>query len=100
MLFDEPSRGIDVGAKAAIYRLLNDLAGDGKALVVVSSDTRELMSICDRIAVMSAGRLVETFDREAFSQERIMAAAIRDHQKREALSATAWRRIVGRRRGR
>ena len=66
MLFDEPTRGIDVGAKAAIYRLLNDLARQGKALVVVSSDLRELMAICDRIAVMSAGRLVDTFDRWAF----------------------------------
>lgn len=79
MLFDEPTRGIDVGAKAAIYRLLNDLARQGGALVVVSSDLRELMDICDRIAVMSAGRLVETLDRDAFSRERIMAASIRGY---------------------
>ena len=59
LLFDEPTRGIDVGAKFDIYGLLAELARQGKALVVVSSDLRELMLICDRIAVLSAGRLIE-----------------------------------------
>ena len=63
LLFDEPTRGIDVRAKQAIYRQLHDLAADGKAIVVVSSELQELLAICDRIAVLSAGRLVETFDR-------------------------------------
>lgn len=83
ILFDEPTRGIDVGTKAAIYRLLNDLAARGKALVVVSSDLRELMSICDRIAVMSAGRIAATFDRGEWSQDKIMAAAISGYLQRK-----------------
>jgi ribose transport system ATP-binding protein len=76
LLFDEPTRGIDVAAKQTIYRLLGDLASAGKALVVVSSDLLELMAICDRMAVMSAGRMVATFDRADFDQNRIMTAAV------------------------
>jgi len=74
-LFDEPTRGIDVAAKAAVYRLLDDLARRGKACVVVSSEMEELMTLCDRIAVLSAGRLVRTFERGAWSHERLLAAA-------------------------
>ena len=62
-LFDEPTRGVDVGAKATIYRLLDELADRGKAVVVVSSELHELLAICDRIGVMSAGRLVAVFAR-------------------------------------
>jgi len=76
LLFDEPTRGIDVGAKFDIYALLNDLAERGKAIVVASSDLLELMGICDRIAVMSAGRLAATFERGAWSQDAIMEAAL------------------------
>lgn len=75
LLFDEPTRGIDVGAKFDIYGLLADLARNGKALVVVSSDLRELMLICDRIGVLSAGRLVDTFERETWTQDQLLAAA-------------------------
>ena len=60
---DEPTRGIDVAAKFAIYHLIDDLAARGKGIVVVSSEVEELMLLCDRIAVLSAGRLVETFER-------------------------------------
>jgi ribose transport system ATP-binding protein len=76
LIFDEPTRGIDVGARFEIYQLLDDLAARGKALVVVSSDLRELMSIADRIAVMSAGRIAAVFDRGGWSQDDIMAAAL------------------------
>jgi ABC-type sugar transport system ATPase subunit len=58
---DEPTRGIDVGAKFEVYRLLGELAADGKDIVVVSSDLKELLALCDRIAVMSAGKLVTEF---------------------------------------
>ena len=58
MLFDEPTRGIDIAAKRTVYRVLAQWAARGKALVVVSSELRELMTVCDRIAVLSAGRLV------------------------------------------
>ncbi|EJN01813.1 ABC-type sugar transport system, ATPase component [Herbaspirillum sp. YR522] len=75
MLFDEPTRGIDIGAKADIYKLFAELAAQGRGLLVVSSDLRELMQVCDRIAVMSAGRIVDTFARGDWSQERILAAA-------------------------
>jgi ribose transport system ATP-binding protein len=81
LLFDEPTRGIDVGAKQTVYRLLRDLAADGKAIVVVSSELQELMEICDRIAVLSAGRLVETFDRGDWTEDRILAAAFSEHTR-------------------
>jgi len=76
LLLDEPTRGIDVGAKFEIYQLLADLASKGKAIVVVSSDLLELLAICDRIAVMSAGRLAATFERGAWSQDAILKAAL------------------------
>lgn len=80
LLFDEPTRGIDVGAKFEIYRLLNDLAAEGKGIVMVSSDLKELMAVCDRIAVMSAGRLVKTFRRGEWDQESVMAAALSEYR--------------------
>jgi len=76
LLVDEPTRGIDVGAKVEIYNLLNSLAGKGKAILVVSSDLLELMAICDRIIVMSAGHVAETFVRGDWTADRIMAAAL------------------------
>jgi ribose transport system ATP-binding protein len=79
LLFDEPTRGIDVGAKQTVYRLLHDLAADGRAVVIVSSELQELLAICDRIAVLSAGRLVRTFERGDWSQDRILAAAFSGH---------------------
>ncbi len=75
LLVDEPTRGIDVGAKQAVHDALRDLADRGKALVVVSSELIELMALCDRIAVLSDGRLVQTFERDAFDEAAITAAA-------------------------
>ena len=75
MLFDEPTRGIDIGAKFDIYQVLAEQARQGKGLVIVSSDLRELMLICDRIAVMSAGSIVDTFERGAWSQDALLSAA-------------------------
>ncbi|HCF1994268.1 sugar ABC transporter ATP-binding protein [Pseudomonas aeruginosa] len=88
LLFDEPTRGIDVGAKFDIYALLAELTRRGKALVVVSSDLRELMLICDRIGVLSAGRMVDTFERDAWTQDALLAAAFAGYKKRDALLAT------------
>ncbi len=79
VLFDEPTRGIDVAARASIYHFLNQLASDGKAIVLVSSDLDELIGICDRIGVLSAGRLVEIFERPTWSREAITAAAFRGY---------------------
>ncbi len=85
MLFDEPTRGIDIGAKFDIYALLAELTRQGRALVVVSSDLRELMLICDRIGVLSAGRLIDTFERDSWTQDQLLAAAFAGYQKRDAL---------------
>jgi ribose transport system ATP-binding protein len=75
LIFDEPTRGIDVGAKFEIYQMLSKLAEKGKAIIFVSSDLKELMAVCDRIMVMSAGKVAETFDRGQWNEEKIMSAA-------------------------
>jgi ribose transport system ATP-binding protein len=75
LLLDEPTRGIDVGARSDIYKELDVLAAAGKALLVVSSDLRELMMLCDRIAVMSAGRLVKVFERGEWTEHALLNAA-------------------------
>ena len=79
LIFDEPTRGIDVGTKFEIHTLLMKLAGQGKAIIVVSSDMLELLAICDRIAVMSAGKLAATFGRGRWTLDKIMAAALSEH---------------------
>jgi ribose transport system ATP-binding protein len=75
LLLDEPTRGVDIGARADIYAQMDRLAAAGKALLMVSSDLRELMSVCDRIWVMSAGRLVRVFERGAWTQQLLLEAA-------------------------
>ncbi len=75
LIFDEPTRGIDIGARFEIYRMLGALADQGKAIVLVSSDLKELMAVCNRILVMSAGKVAGTFERDNWSQEAIMNAA-------------------------
>ncbi len=75
LLFDEPTRGIDVAAKDQVYQLLRELAADGKAVVFVSSELTELMAVCDRILVMSAGRIAAEFLPGEWTQEKITQAA-------------------------
>lgn len=75
LLLDEPTRGIDVGAKYEIYKLINELAAEGKAIVVVSSEMPELFGICDRILVMSNGHQSGIFDVKEATQEDVMTAA-------------------------
>ena len=78
-LFDEPTRGIDVGAKAEIYALLRRLAADGAALLVVSSELPELLLICHRIGIVNGGRLRTTVDNDAhLTEERLIALAARE----------------------
>ena len=72
MMLDEPTRGIDVGAKYEIYCIINDLAAEGKALILISSELPELLGMCDRIYVMNEGRIVGELTRENASQEIIM----------------------------
>jgi len=74
-LLVEPTRGIDVGAKAQIYALLRRLAADGAAIIFVSGELPELLNLSDRIVVMRAGAIVGDLDREAFSQEAVMTLA-------------------------
>ncbi len=81
LIFDEPTRGIDVGAKFEIYRMLGDLAQKGKAIIFVSSDLKELMALCHRILVMSAGRAAAVFERGAWTEEAIMDAAFSGYVK-------------------
>jgi len=76
-LLDEPTRGIDVGAKAEIYQLVGELAQQGTAFLLVSSEMPELLAVCDRIYVLCDGRLTGEFERTAFDQEAIMEAATR-----------------------
>jgi ribose transport system ATP-binding protein len=76
LIVDEPTRGIDVGAKAEIYRLLRGLADAGMAVVMISSDMEELLRLSDRIAVIHEGRLTGVLDRAACTEQRIMALAV------------------------
>ena len=76
LLLDEPTRGIDVGTKSEIYRLMGELAAEGKGIIFVSSYLPELLAMCDRIAVMSRGRLRDVRPTSNWTEESIMAAAI------------------------
>ncbi len=75
IIMDEPTRGIDVGAKRDIYLLIGSLVQQGKAVILISSEIPELMGVCDRIAVMAEGHLSGEITRENFSQETIMTLA-------------------------
>ncbi|SJZ95917.1 multiple monosaccharide ABC transporter ATP-binding protein [Consotaella salsifontis] len=77
LILDEPTRGIDVGAKFEIYSIINDLADAGKGIVMISSEMPELLGMCDRIYVMSEGRFVGELPAADASQEKIMAMILR-----------------------
>jgi ABC-type sugar transport system ATPase subunit len=72
LIFDEPTVGVDVGAKAEIYRMMEALAQEGKAVIMISSDTPELIAVCDRVAVMRGGRLVVILDGAEITEENIL----------------------------
>lgn len=74
-IFDEPTRGIDVGAKVEVYNIINQLIADGAAVIMISSELPEILGMSDRIIVISEGRLTAEFSREEATQEKIMAAA-------------------------
>jgi rhamnose transport system ATP-binding protein len=76
LILDEPTQGIDVGAKAEIHKLMGDLAARGLAIVMISSELPEILGMSDRIAVMHAGRVVGVVDRAAATQESILALAL------------------------
>lgn len=76
VLLDEPTRGVDIGAKADIYGFIEDLLEKGVAVVLVSSELDELLALSDRILVMREGRIVSEFDRDAATREKILSAAL------------------------
>jgi L-arabinose transport system ATP-binding protein len=84
LILDEPTRGVDVGAKAEIYRLIAELAAEGLALLVVSSEMPELLGLADRILVMAGGRVVAEMPREQASEERILSLAMADNLTKSA----------------
>ena len=75
LLLDEPTRGVDIGAKAEIYRLLTGLAADGVSVLVASSELPELLGLCHRIAVLRRGRIVDVLDAADATSETVLAAA-------------------------
>jgi ABC-type sugar transport system ATPase subunit len=89
LIFDEPTRGIDVGAKAEIYRLIHRLASEGAAIIVVSSELPELMNICHRIYTMSGGRIQDEIVEPDFDEQRILAGAFAAHMSSQPPSFAA-----------
>jgi putative multiple sugar transport system ATP-binding protein len=81
LILDEPTRGIDIGAKYEIYCIINDLADAGKAVILISSEMPELLGICDRICVMNAGAFVGEFGRAEATQEKIMRVIMRKGER-------------------
>ncbi|WP_144378216.1 multiple monosaccharide ABC transporter ATP-binding protein [Mesorhizobium amorphae] len=81
LILDEPTRGIDVGAKYEIYTIINKLADEGKGILVISSEMPELLGICDRIYVLNEGRIVGELAGHEASQEKIMRAIVRGEEK-------------------
>jgi putative multiple sugar transport system ATP-binding protein len=79
LILDEPTRGIDVGAKYEIYSIINDLAVQGKAIIAISSEMPELLGICDRIYVMNEGRFIDEMAAADATQEKIMASIMRQY---------------------
>jgi putative multiple sugar transport system ATP-binding protein len=78
LILDEPTRGIDVGAKYEIYSIMNQVVASGKCVVMISSEMPELLGMCDRVYVMNEGRFVGEFTAEEVSQEKIMRAIMRN----------------------
>jgi ABC-type sugar transport system ATPase subunit len=76
LIFDEPTAGVDVGAKYEIYKLINSLAEEGVAVVVISSDLPELLGMCDRIIVLSEGRIAGDLPRSEATQEKVLSLAL------------------------
>ncbi|MDN7242132.1 sugar ABC transporter ATP-binding protein [Planococcus sp. N028] len=82
IILDEPTKGVDVGAKTAIYEIINELAAQGYGIILVSSEMLEVIGMSDRIAVMRAGRITKILDRENVTQEKILEASMADKVKK------------------
>ncbi len=88
LILDEPTRGIDVGAKFEIYSIMNDLADQGRGVLMISSEMPELLGMCDRIYVMNEGAIVGELTREEASQEKIMALILKGKETGETARKT------------
>lgn len=75
LIFDEPTRGVDIGAKTEIYKLINEFASRGKAVIMVSSEMPEIIGMCDRVLVLHEGKLTGELTRDEMTQEGIMNLA-------------------------
>jgi ABC-type sugar transport system ATPase subunit len=76
LILDEPTRGVDVGAKSEIHRIISNLAKEGKSIILISSDLPEILGMCDRVLVMKSGEIVGELNREELSQERVLSMAL------------------------
>ena len=83
LILDEPTRGIDVGAKYEIYCIINDLVAAGKSVIMISSELPEVLGMCDRIYVLNEGRIVGEFTQQEASQEKIMACILSNETTKE-----------------
>ena len=80
LILDEPTRGIDVGAKYEIYEIINKLADEGKAIIVISSELPELIGICDRIYTVSQGVVTDDVHKNGFTQEYLMKGMTKEKE--------------------
>ena len=88
LILDEPTRGIDVGAKYEIYGIINRLVAMGKSVIMISSELPEILGMCDRIYVMNEGKMVAEMTAQEASQEKIMAAILKSEKKEESEGVT------------
>ncbi|WP_156226414.1 ATP-binding cassette domain-containing protein, partial [Herbaspirillum chlorophenolicum] len=89
LILDEPTRGVDVGAKAEIYRLIAALAKQGVAIIMVSSELAEVLGVSDRVLVIGEGKLRGDFVNEHLTQETVLAAAINQSTQHQAAQTAA-----------
>ena len=82
LIIDEPTRGIDVGTKAEVHRLLSELAGQGMAILMISSELPEVLGMADRVLVVREGRLTADIDRDDATPENVMLAATQTREVR------------------
>ena len=83
LILDEPTRGVDVGARSEIYRIINQLAEQGTGILFISSEIEELIGVCDRLLVMKRGAIAAHFNRSEFSREKILSAALQSGEIRD-----------------
>jgi ABC-type sugar transport system ATPase subunit len=77
LILDEPTRGVDVGAKAEIYKLLNSFVASGKGVIMISSEMPEVIGMCDRVLVFRDGTITGEFNRDEVTQEKLLDCAIK-----------------------